>query len=103
MARPRSRIARCLLYALVCVLMCAAFASELPEQLTLTSDTSNDYTLQSSASLKSIQLVSALRQDIGSSLIVAPPFPSWHSIPTVLEGGFVQAQSLFILHSVLRT
>ena len=104
MARPRSRIALFLFYVLACMLMCAAFASELPEQLTLTNDSSNDYTLRSSTFLKDIQVVSAPRQDTGSFLIiVSPPPPSWHSLSADPEGGLVQAQSLFILHSVLRT
>jgi hypothetical protein len=102
MVRPRSRIARILLYGLACVLMCAAFASELPEQLTLTNDPSNDYTLRCSTFLKNIQTVTALGQDTGF-FIVAPPRPSWHSLSAVPEGGSAQAQNLFILHSVLRT
>jgi hypothetical protein len=99
MVRPRSRFARILLYVLACVLMCVAFASELPEQLTLTNDPSNDYTLRSSTFL---QTVTALGQDTGF-FIVAPPRPSWHSLSAVPEGGSAQAQNLFILHSVLRT
>jgi hypothetical protein len=104
MVRPRSRIIMFLFYVLACVLMCAALASELPEQLTLTNDSSNDYTLRSSTFLKDIQVVTAPRQDTGSFLtIVSPPPPSWHSLSADPEGGLVQAQSLFILHSVFRT
>jgi len=103
MERPRSRIAQFLFCLLACVLMYAAFASEIPEQFTLTNDTSNDYTLQSSAFLKNIQTLRALIQITSSFLIVARPLPSWHSLSAVLEGVSVQAQSLFILHSVLRT
>lgn len=103
MSRSRSRVARFLFYALVCVLICAAFASELPEQLTLTCDTSNDYTLRSSTSLKSIQALTSLIQDTGLFVIAVPALPSWHSLSTAPEGARLQAQSLFILHSVLRT
>ena len=102
MVRPTSRIARILFYVLACVLMCAALASELPEQLTLTNDSSNDYTLRSSTFLKNIQTVTALGQDMGF-FIVAPPGPLWHSLSAVPEGGSAQAQNLLILHSVLRT
>jgi hypothetical protein len=104
MARSRSRITMFLFYVLTCLLMCAAFASELPEQLTLTNDSSNDYTVRSSTFLKDIQVVSAPRQDTGSFLIiVSPPPPSWHSLSADPEGGLGQDQSLFILYSVLRT
>jgi hypothetical protein len=84
--------------------MCAAFASEIPEQLTLTSDTSNDFTLQSPTFLKKIQTLSLPRQDKDIGFFIsAPPLPSWHFLSRVSEGARLQAQSLFILHSVLRT
>jgi len=102
MVRPRSRIARILLSVLACVLMSAAFASELPEQLTLANDSSNDYTLRSSTFLKNIQTVTTLSQDT-CFFIVAPPRASWHSLSTVPEGGSAPGQNLSILHSVLRT
>lgn len=103
MVRPTGKITRFLLYVLACVLICAAFASELPEQLTLTSDTSNDYTFRSPAFLKSMQALSLVRQEPGLWVTTAPPPPSWHSLSTGPEGASLQAQSLFILHSVLRT
>jgi len=102
MVRPRSRIARILFYVLACVLMCAALASELPEQLTLTNDSSNDYTLRFSTFFKNIQTVTALGANTGF-FIVAPPCPSWYSLSAVPEGGSAQAQNLVILHSALRT
>jgi hypothetical protein len=92
-----------LFYVLACLLMCAAFASELPEQLTLTNNSSNDYTLRPSTFLKDIQVVSAPRQDTGSFLIIVSPPPPSRRLSADPEGGLVQAQSLFILHSVLRT
>jgi hypothetical protein len=103
MGTARSRVARFLFYALVCVLICAAFASELPEQLSLICDTSNDYALRSSTSLKSIQALSSLKQDTGLFVIAVPPLPSWYSLSTAPKGARLQAQNLFILHSVLRT
>jgi|SRR6516225_544675 hypothetical protein len=98
----RFRFARFLFYLLACVLMCAAVASELPEDLTLTNDTSNDYKLQSSTFLKYIQTLTVLRQ-IAAPRNAARPLPSWHSLSAVSEGGSVQVQGLFILYSVLRT
>ena len=94
MVRPR-RIARFLFYLVACVLMCAAFASEIPEQLTLTNDTSNDYTLQSPSFLENVRILSAPRKIV----VLAPP-PSWHSFSTLPEDRSVQAQGLY---SVLRT
>lgn len=91
----RRRIARFFFYLLACVLMCAAFASEIPEQLTLTNDTSNDYTLQSSSFLENVRILSAPRQIV----VLAPP-PSWYSFSTLPEDRSVRAQGLY---SVLRT
>ena len=103
MVRPRYKITRFLFYLLACVLTCAAFASELPEELTLTNNTSNDYTLRSPTFLKSIQALGSVRQEPGLFVATAPPPPAWQSLPTVPEGAPLQAQSLFVLHSVLRT
>ena len=103
MVRPRYKITRFLFYVLACVLICAAFASEVPEQLTLTNDTSNDYTLRSPTFLKSIQALSSVRQELGLFMTTAPPPPSWQSLPTAPDGASIQAQSLLVLHSILRT
>jgi hypothetical protein len=94
MARPRG-IARFLFYLIASLLMCAVFASEIPEQLTLTNDTSNDYTVHSSSFLKNVRILSAPRQIV----VLAPP-PSWYSFSTLPEERSVQAQGLY---SVLRT
>ena len=102
MFHHKSRVARFLFYTLACVLMCAAFASELPEQLTLTNDTSNDYSLRPSTSLKSIQTLTSLRQD-SNFVTTAPQHTSWRSLLSVPGRASLQAESLFILHSVLRT
>ena len=102
MSRDKSRVVRFLLYTIACVIICAAFASELPEQLTLTNDTSNDYSLRPSTSLKSIQTLNSLRQD-SSFVTTAPQHTSWRSLSSVPGRASLQAESLFILHSVLRT
>jgi hypothetical protein len=103
MSRHKSRVARFLFYALACVLICAAFASELPEQLTLTNDTSNDYSLRASTSLKSIQTLKSLRQDSSFFVTTAPPHTSWRSLLSFPGHASLQPESPFILHSVLRT
>jgi len=52
MSRSRSTVARVLLAAAACMLICAVLVSELPEQLTLTNDTSNDYVVGNPGALK---------------------------------------------------
>ena len=103
MSRHKSRVVRFLLYTLACVLICAAFASELPEELTLTNDTSNDYSFRPSTSLKSIQTLNSLRQDSSFFVTTAQQHTSWRSLSSVPGRASLQAESLFILHSVLRT
>jgi hypothetical protein len=103
MSRHKSRVARFLFYTIACVLISAAFASELPEQLTLTNDTSNDYSLRPSTSLKIIQTLNSLRQDSSFCVTTALQHTSWRSLLSVPRRTSLQAESLFILHSVLRT
>ena len=94
MARPRG-IARFLFYLVASLLMCAVFASAIPEQLTLTNDTSNDYTVQSSSLHENARILSAPRQIV----VLAPP-RSWYSFSTLPEDRSVQAKGLY---AVLRT
>ena len=103
MSRHQSKVARFLFSTLACVLICAAFASELPEQLTLTNDTSNDYSLRPSTSLKNIQALNSLKHDSRFFVTTAPQHTSWRSFLSVPGRASLQAESLFILHSVLRT
>src|ERR1700758_156707 len=103
MFHHKSRVARFLFYTLACVLMCAAFASELPEQLTLTNDTSNDYSLRPSPSLESIQTSNSLKNVSSFFVTAAQRHTSWRSLLSVPGRAALQRESLFILHSVLRT
>jgi len=103
MVRSRSRIARFLFYALTCALICAVFASELPEQLTLTNDTSNDYTLRSPRLPKSVQPQSSVRQGVSFFLNPATRLVLWQSSSAVRWDCSLLSGSLLILHSVLRT
>jgi len=103
MSRHKSRVARFLFYTIACVLISAAFASELPEQLTLTNDTSNDYSLRPSTSLKTIQTLNSFRQDSSFCVTTAPQHTSWRTLLSFPRRTSLQAESLFILHSVLRT
>ena len=97
MSRHKSRVVRFLLYALACVLICAAFASELPEQLTLKNDTSNDYSLRPSTSLKRIQTLNSHKQDSSFLVTTAPQHTSWSLLSVPGRASF-QVESLFILN-----
>jgi hypothetical protein len=103
MPRPRSKVARVFFCSLACVLICVVFASELPEQLTLTNETSNDYALRPSICLKTIQTLSSLKQNSSFFIATARPFSSLRSLSSVPRAASLQTESLFILHSVLRT
>jgi len=103
MVRARSRIARFLFCALTCIVIGAIFASELPEQLTLTNDTSNDYALRSPLLPKRFQTQSSMRQGVPLGLLCETPLALLPSSPPVARDCPLRTQSLFLLHSVLRT
>jgi hypothetical protein len=102
MVRRRSILSRQFLFLLACVLICAVFVSELPEDLTLTNDTSNDYTLRPPTFLRGVQTLSVAKQDAGLLLtsVPRPAVPQTWSV--VAQNNSPLQESLFILHSVLR-
>ena len=61
MTHRHSQVACLSLYCIVCILVCVVFAAELPEQITLTNDTSNDYVLSSPGVLKHIRTFSPIK------------------------------------------
>jgi len=102
MATCCSSLGRFLFCTVVCLLICGVFASELPEHLTLTNETSNDYIVRSPNVRKSIQALSSPRQE--ASVLVANMLPL---VESQMWSGLIldsapQPHSLFILHSVLR-
>jgi len=103
MTRKDSSLRRLLLSVVACVLIGGVFASEIPEELTLTNDTSNDYILRSPMVFKGVQLAPSSRESLEFSLINAHSKPSLHFSPTALGTLEPHGGSLFILHSVLRT
>jgi hypothetical protein len=103
MVCPRSILTRQMLSSLLaCVLICAVSASELAEHLTLTNDTSNDYTLRAPTFLKGVPTLGSAKQDAGLLVNSVPPPAVPHRWSVVLQSNEPQPQSLFILHSVLR-
>lgn len=98
----RSTIVRRIGVALVGLLLCAIFASELPELLSLTDNTSNDYAVRSADSLVSPVLDTARRvhkPTIEFCISVRAPLPG--NLGTLEETELTPAH-LFILYSILR-
>src|ERR1700741_2457046 len=100
----RSRLLSKLLFStIVCVLVCGVFASEIPEEITLTNDTSNDFILHSPTTiLKSHQALSSARQDEGFFQSSPAPDPSLQFSAFIFGAPPPMGQALFILHSALR-
>jgi hypothetical protein len=98
----RTIIVRTFGIALVSLLLCAVFASELPELLSLTDNTANDYTLRRADSLVSPVLDSARK-------VHKPTIEFYISMRDSLFGCLVSPEKaelatsgLFILYSALR-
>jgi hypothetical protein len=102
MPRKENILIRILFSTIVCVLICGVFASEIPEQIALRDNTSNDFVLRSPSILKSIQTLTSARQDVGLSLNDATPHPSVQFRAFVFDAFPPMMRSLFILHSSLR-
>jgi hypothetical protein len=103
MMSSRSTIVRSFGVALVSLLLCAIFASELPELLSLTDNTANDYELRSADSLVSPVLDSTRK-------VQKPAIELNISTQDLLLGPLVSPQKtelaplrLFVLYNALRT
>jgi hypothetical protein len=104
MIPPRTKIRKILVASLVCLLLCGIVASEFPELLTLTNDTSNDFTVRNANTAGLRALPDAHRPvrvaDINSS---APAAILLQSRLIAFEKAAPVPSELFILHSILRT
>jgi hypothetical protein len=101
MSCRRGILAQLLLSMIACVIVCGVFASEIPEEITLTNNTSNDFAFRSQTILKSPQKLALVRQDAGFfQRSTAPDLPV--RLTTFVFDGPPMGQSLFILHSALR-
>ncbi len=100
----RIKIRKILLASLVCLLLCGIVASEFPELLTLTDNTSNDFTVRNTSTAGLRALPEAQRPvriaDINSTV---PAAILLHSRLIALEKSAPVPSELFILHSILRT
>jgi hypothetical protein len=99
----RDIAAKAFITAIVSLLLCGIVAAELPELLSLTDNTSNDFTIckVSSSPLPNAQSVRNVQKAATDS-----KNPS-HGSPFSHLGPLVKAQlipaAVFILHSILRT
>jgi hypothetical protein len=100
----RIKVRKILLVSLVSILLCSMVASEFPELLTLTNDTSNDFTVRNTSTVGLRALSEAHRPvnvvAINSSV---PAAILLHSRLLAFEKTASVPSELFILHSVLRT
>jgi hypothetical protein len=98
------KIRKILLASLVSLLLCGVVASELPELLTLTNDTSNDFTVRNSSTASLRALPDAQRPvriaHVNSSL---PAGILLHSRLVAFEKPAPVPSELLALHSILRT
>jgi hypothetical protein len=99
----RTKIRKILVTSLVLLLLCSIVASEFPELLSLTDNTSNDFTLRKINTERLGALsdaggpvrIAALNSSVSATTLVHSPLIPFEKAPVPSE--------LFILHSVLRT
>ncbi len=104
MAGRRTRIGNLIVLAVVVLLLCVIVTMELPELLTLTDDTTNDFTIRKTITVDSLvlSLSGSHQQTAGVDLnIPAPEFFSLIFSP--VEKAASPPSRLFILHLELRT
>ena len=102
MSRGPHLLAKLLFSMIACVLVCGVFASEIPEEITLTNDTSNDFVLRSPPILKSPQALGSARQDARFFQSIPAPDSLVQFSAFVFDVPSPIGQALFILHSALR-
>jgi|SRR6516225_2370533 hypothetical protein len=103
MLRHRSILARLLFSTIACVLVCAVSASEIPEHLNLTNDTSNDYIVRALTTLKIVQALGTVKLSLVPFVSAVPPHTRGQSVGGRNYGASLMECDLFILLSVLRT
>jgi len=87
---------------MVCVLLCGIVSAELPELLSLTDNTSNDFTIRKARSPEPTSTLSATIHQSGP--LDTKNFACGsrtHCAPTLVAAE-TATDSLFVLHSVLR-
>jgi len=104
MANRKPRIGRILVTALTVLVLCGIVAAELPELLSLTDDTTNDFSLRNTNIL-----VSPVRLDAHRPVAIVDPDanPAGSRFfllrPNLFNPAALTPSELFLLYSVLRT
>jgi len=100
---PQITAVRIVAAALLSLMLCAIVVSEVPELLSLTDNTANDFTMRRAGSLVLPVLQSA--KDVGKTGIDFnhPAFGSFHSRLGTFKKAELVPTFLVILYTVLRT
>jgi hypothetical protein len=101
---PRIKLRKILLVSLVSMLLCGVVTSEFPELLSLTDNTSNDFTVRNTSTAGLRALPGAHRPvRIADINCRVPAAILLHSRLIAFEKAAAVPSELFILHSILRT
>jgi len=101
MLAPRSVLGRLLFTLVVCLLLCGIVFAETPELLSLTDNTSNDFTIRKAGSRECTLKLSAAMHKSAPLDISFACGPSIHCALTFL-GAETTSSDLLVLHSALR-
>jgi|SRR5215469_2285820 len=101
MLANRSILGRLCFSILVCSLLCGVVSAELPELLSLTDNTSNDFTISKPSGRELIPKLSTAIHESASYAKNPVYFALSHSERTFVSTGTVSAD-VFVLYSVLR-
>jgi|SRR5271156_238436 len=103
MARKRTGIGKFLIPALVFLLLCGIVTGEFPELLSLTDNTTNDFTISRTKAPVTPVLPDASKHvRVGGTDFSTPVPDVFFSRLNTLETAALVPSDLFILHSVLR-
>lgn len=97
----RSIFVRLLLSCVACCLSCVIVFGELPELLSLTDNTSNDFAMRRAASAEGVHLLSVAKQGVVQIFAKAVEYSAELPESTV-EDTSSPRSALFIINSVLR-
>jgi hypothetical protein len=98
----RTTIRKILFTSLVALLLCGIVASEFPELLNITDNTSNDFTLRKT-NTEGLRALADRPFRFPDTNYTGPTPTSLHSRLSVFEKAAPLPSELFTLHSVLRT
>ena len=99
----RSTFAVILLSCLACWLSCVIVLEEIPELLSLTDNTSNDFTVRKAASAECVHVLRVEKQGAIKILARAAEQVAAELWKSTFQGTTPTRSALFIVNSVLRT